>query len=363
MESGGGLPDADREKVFQELLALTEKKGDPAVGKEVFTKQCAKCHTHGEEGKNIGPDLTGMAVHPKAELLMNIVDPSRSVEGNFRQYTVILADGRVLRGLLAAETATAIELFDPEGEKHVVLREDIDELVGSNKSLMPDGFEKQMQPDEIVNLLEFLTERGKYLPLDLRKVATIVSTRGMFFDENAGAERLIFSDWSPKTFEGVPFHLVDPQGDRVANVIMLHGPQGKFPPTMPRSVTLPCNAPATAIHLLSGVSGWGAQSPRRDGTVSMIVRLHYADGETEDHPLRDGVHFADYIGRFDVPESKLAFTLRGQQIRYLSVQPKRTETIESVELVKGEDRTAPVVMAITVETPETPVETGAAAPR
>jgi hypothetical protein len=294
---------------------------------------------------------------------MNIVDPSRSVEGNFRQYTVILADGRVLRGLLAAETATAIELFDPEGEKHVVLREDIDELVGSNKSLMPDGFEKQMQPDEIVNLLEFLTERGKYLPLDLRKVATIVSTRGMFFDENAGAERLIFSDWSPKTFEGVPFHLVDPQGDRVANVIMLHGPQGKFPPTMPRSVTLPCNAPATAIHLLSGVSGWGAQSPRRDGTVSMIVRLHYADGETEDHPLRDGVHFADYIGRFDVPESKLAFTLRGQQIRYLSVQPKRTETIESVELVKGEDRTAPVVMAITVETPETPVETGAAAPR
>ena len=42
----------------------------------------------------------------------------------------------------------------------------------------------------------------------------------------------------------------------------------------------------------------------------MIVRLTYDDGKTEDHELRNGVHFADYIGRFDVPESKFAFALR-----------------------------------------------------
>ena len=33
----------------------------------------------------------------------------------------------------------------------------------------------------------------------------------------------------------------------------------------------------------------------------MIVRLHYADGKTEDHELKNGVHFADYIRRVDVP--------------------------------------------------------------
>ncbi len=52
----------------------------------------------------------------------------------------------------------------------------------------------------------------------------------------------------------------------------------------------------------------------------------------------------------DVPESKLAFRLRGQQIRYLAIEPKRADTIGSVELVKGPDATAPVVMAVTVET-------------
>lgn len=81
----------------------------------------------------------------------------------------------------------------------------------------------------------------------------------------------------------------------------------------------------------------------------MIVRLHYADGTTEDHELRNGVHFADYIPVVDVPESKLAFRLRGQQIRYLAVQPKRTDTIESIERVKGPDATVPVVMAVTLE--------------
>ena len=92
----------------------------------------------------------------------------------------------------------------------------------------------------------------------------------------------------------MPFALVDPQGDRCRTPIMLHGPIGTIPPKMPKSVSLPCNTPAKAIHLLSGVSGWGFPYGR-EGTVSMIVRLHYEDGKTEDHELKNGVHFADYI--------------------------------------------------------------------
>jgi hypothetical protein len=352
LSQGGGLPDPDRQKVIDALSAEVLKSGDAAKGKLVFVQQCAKCHTHSGEGKQIGPDLTGMAAHPKAELLIHILDPSRSVEGNFRQYTVVTDDGRIFTGLLASESKTGIELIDSEAKTHPLLRENIEEFVATTKSLMPEGFEKQVPASSIADLLEFLTQRGKYLPLDLRKVATIVSTEGMFYSKEAGAERLIFPDWSPKTFAGVPFQLVDPQGDRVPNVVMLYGPTGKFPPTMPKSVSLPCNAPVKAIHFLSGVSGWGATGPSPDPSVTMIVRLHYADGTTEDHPLKNGLHFADYIRVVDVPESKLAFKLRDQQIRYLAVYPKQPGVIERIELVKGTDNTAPVVMAVTVETRE-----------
>ncbi len=279
---GGGLPDADRQKVIDALGPVVLTGGDPARGKLVFKEQCAKCHTHAGEGGKVGPDLTGMAAHPKAELLTNILDPSRSVEGNFVQYTLATSDGRTLNGLLASESKNAVELVDAEGKSHQVLREEIEELKASKKSLMPEGFEKQVTPDKIADLLAFLAQRGKYLPLDLRKAATVITTKGMFYDSDSSVERLVFPDWSPKTFEGVPFALVDPQGDRVPNAILLHSPNGTIPPKMPRSVTLPVNAPAKAIHLLSGVSGWGSTRGER-GTTSMTVRLHYADGKTEDH--------------------------------------------------------------------------------
>ena len=296
---------------------------------------------YGGEGGKVGPDLTGMGTHPREELLIHILDPSRSVEGTFVQYSLATIDGRVLNGLLAAESRTAVELTDAEGKSHRVLREEIEEFAASKRSLMPEGFEKQLGADGMADLLAFLTKRGKYTPVDLRSTANTVTTRGMFFSSDSDTDRLVFPDWSPKTVENVPFLLVDPQGDKVANAIMLYGPQGVMPPRMPKAVTLPCNGSVRAIHFLSGVSGWGALNLDSPKTTTMIVRIHYADGSTEDHPLQNAVHFADYNRLVDVPESKLAFKLRGQQIRYLAVRPKRNDSIRDIELVKAPTRRRP----------------------
>ena len=83
---------------------------------------------------------------------------------------------------------------------------------------------------------------------------------------------------------------------------------------------------AHAFHLLGGVSGWGFPYSEK-GSVTLTVRLHYAGGRTEDHPLVNGEHFADYIRKVDVPKSEFAFALRSQQIRYLAIQPKSIEVI------------------------------------
>ena len=349
---GGGLPNADRQKVIDDTMFATTQSGDANLGKIVYKNQCSKCHQHQGEGVKIGPDMTGMAAHPKKELLIHIMDPNRDVEGNFRQYVVSTKGGKILTGMLASETKSSIELIDTEAKKQTVLRDDIDEIKASDRSLMPEGFEKQLSKPDLVNLLEFLTQRGKFLPLPLDKVATIVSTKGMFHSEEATVERLIFPDWKPKVFQGIPFNLVDPQGDKYPNVIMLNGTNGTIPPKMPKQVKLACNGPANAIHLLSGISGWGYPATPK-GSVSMIVRLHYDDGKTEDHLLKNGEVFADYIRKIDVPDSTFAFSLRGQQIRYLAVRPNRpTEIIKDIEFVKGPDATSPIVMAVTVEGPE-----------
>ncbi len=257
-------------------------------------------------------------------------------------------DGVVVNGLLASESKTSLEMYDSQGKKLVVLREDVESLKASAKSLMPEGFEKQITPEQMTDLLAFLTARGKFLPIDLSKVATIASDRGMFNSVEAAMERLIFPNWGAKTFKNVPFVLTDPQDGKVRNVIMLHSARNPYVSKMPKSVTVPCNGPARAIHLLSGVSGWGFPAAPNQ-SVSMIVRLHYADGQVEDHALRNAIHFADYIRRVDVPESEFAFPLRSQQVRYLAVFPQRAEPVNDIEFVKGPDMTVPVVMAVTVE--------------
>ena len=166
-------------------------------------------------------------------------------------------DGKVLTGLLASESQTAVELIDAEGKKQTLLREDIEELTASDKSLMPEGFEKQVSRKDLTDLLEFLTQRGKYLPLPLDKVATVVSTKGMFFSEDARPSGWSSTTGSRRRSRACRSTWSIRRGDRVPNVVLLHGPQGKIPPKMPKSVSLPCNTPAKAIHLLGGVSGWG----------------------------------------------------------------------------------------------------------
>ena len=341
---------SDRQQVLAEYADLANAKGDATKGKTVFAKNCATCHRYRGEGASVGPDLTGMGVHGKQQLLVHVLDPSRDIEGNYQAYMVVLTDGRVLNGMMAGESATSIELIDGEAKHHAILREEIDELTRTGKSFMPEGFEKQLSRAEISDVLEFLTQRSHFVPLDLHRVASVSSVSGMFQTPGSEIERLVFDEWGVKTFAGVPFYPIDPQGGRVRNAIMLHGDLGTVAPKMPQSIQLQCGIAARAIHFLSGVSGWGFPTTKA-GSISMIVRLHYADGATEDHPLVNGVHFADYLGHTNVSGSQLAFSLGRQQLRYFKIEPKRREPIESVELIKGPDRTAPVIMAVTVEQP------------
>jgi putative membrane-bound dehydrogenase-like protein len=350
LATGGGLPNADRQKVIDEILPVVSRGGDAARGKLVFKEQCGTCHMHSGEGGKVGPELTGMAVHPAHELLIHILDPNRSVEGNYRAYTLTTDDGRVVTGLLAAESKTAIEIVDAEGKRVAIQRSEIDEFQPSPNSLMPVGFEKQIKPEGFADLLAFLTKRGQFVPLALEKVATAVSTKGMFYSPDNDVERLVFPDWGQKTVQGVPFTLVDPHGDRVPNVVMLHGPQGYLAPKMPRSVSLSMGSSLKALHILGGVAGWGFAGGG-GGSPSMIVRFTYQDGTVENHPLVNGEHVADYIRRVDVPKSDFAFDLDGRQLRYLKVTPQRPDPVVSIDLVKGTDGTAPIVMALTAEMP------------
>ena len=305
LASGGRLPNPDRQTVLDGCMPLTKQAGDKARGQVVFEANCAKCHKHGDLGANVGPDLTGMAVRERPEMLIEVLDPNRSRRGQLPAVQRADQEGTSIQGLLAGETKTAVELLDAENKRHVVLREDIDELANTRKSLMPEGFEK-LPPADLASLLAFLTARDSTAAA-AGEGGDDRQHRGMFTARTDGT-----SGWSsargPQTFDGVPFQVIDPRDGSVPNVVLLHGPNGAVSREMPKSVSVPCNAPVKALHLLGGVAGWASPGGRA-GSVSMVVRFVYADGQTEDRELQNGVEIADYIRVVDVPGSKLAFTL------------------------------------------------------
>ncbi|MCB1097693.1 MAG: c-type cytochrome [Verrucomicrobiae bacterium] len=157
LADAGAEVSADRAAVVERLLPLAKEKGDAARGKEVFTTSCAVCHKFGTEGGAVGPDLTGIGSRDRSDILLEILDPNRSVEANFRLWTVTTKDGNSYAGRLEAETQTTVELLDVAAQKHIIQRKEIEAMEALQQSIMPIGFEA-LPADDIKALLEYLSQ-------------------------------------------------------------------------------------------------------------------------------------------------------------------------------------------------------------
>ena len=148
---------ADREEVVKKLLPLAKERGNVARGREVYTANCAVCHIFDGQGGKVGPELTGIASRDRSDILLEILDPNRSVEANYRLWTVTTKDGQTYSGRLEAETQTTVEVLDTTAQKHIVQRKDIASLEASLLSIMPAGFES-LPTDDLKALVEYLAQ-------------------------------------------------------------------------------------------------------------------------------------------------------------------------------------------------------------
>jgi putative heme-binding domain-containing protein len=89
-------------------------------------------------------------------ILLNLLDPNREVNPQYLNYLVRMNDGRQLNGLIAAESASSVTLRRNEGATDTLLRIDIDDLKSSGLSLMPEGLEKQLDPQAVADLIAYL---------------------------------------------------------------------------------------------------------------------------------------------------------------------------------------------------------------
>ena len=89
-------------------------------------------------------------------LLTAILDPSRAIEPKYAVYQAVTRDGRSYTGVLVSDTGGQIELVEQEGRRHVISRSDLEEITSSEKSLMPEGFEKDLSRQQLADLISYV---------------------------------------------------------------------------------------------------------------------------------------------------------------------------------------------------------------
>jgi putative membrane-bound dehydrogenase-like protein len=147
---------ADRKPVVERYRAALTLKGDPLRGKAVFQKHCATCHRLAGVGVTVGPDIGDVVLRTREALLVDILDPNAAIDGNYINYLVTTKSGRILTGIITAESDASITLRRAENQTDVVLRQDIEEIQSSGQSLMPEDLDKVVSIPEMADLLEFL---------------------------------------------------------------------------------------------------------------------------------------------------------------------------------------------------------------
>ncbi len=151
-----------RQKVVADYQDVREMKGDAARGKDAFKKVCAACHRLENVGSEVGADLVAALGNKTAEaLLIDILDPSREVDPRFIEYVVTTTDGRVHNGVIAAETASSVTLRRAEKGEDVILRNQIESIQATAKSLMPEGLEMQLGRPELADVIAYLMSVGR----------------------------------------------------------------------------------------------------------------------------------------------------------------------------------------------------------
>lgn len=151
----------EREQLAQAALSRT---GNVQRGRKLFfngeKSQCLKCHRLVDQGEPVGPELTGVGGRfSRVHIIESILEPSRTIAPSFQSTEILLRDGSELSGVQISDSDGTLTLADSQGRKRTVAKSAIQQQRTGTLSLMPEGLEKAVTPEEFIDLVEFLVSQ------------------------------------------------------------------------------------------------------------------------------------------------------------------------------------------------------------
>jgi putative heme-binding domain-containing protein len=131
--------------------------GDAAHGRELFDARCTRCHRVSGQGGALGPELTRIGrVRTRDALATAIRDPSASVAAGYRAVTLVTERGERIRGAAKGEDAFSIQIIDTRGRLQGYRKEDLQDVVREDRSLMPAFATDRLSDTDLDDVLAYL---------------------------------------------------------------------------------------------------------------------------------------------------------------------------------------------------------------
>ncbi len=137
--------------------------GDVSAGSALFFGKggCSACHMLQGRGGYLGPDLSNIgAARRLNELRDALLKPSLIPSAEYRPLLLRDAQGRPLRAVAKHSSPWSVQVLDENGNLHLVRGEAINSLSFQEKSWMPADIAQRLGPEEITNLLAFLSRQA-----------------------------------------------------------------------------------------------------------------------------------------------------------------------------------------------------------
>ncbi len=157
-------PPSKDKKPLPTMAELVRMRGDTKRGRLVFhnTGTCFKCHQVNRLGRELGPDLSEIGKKLSRQAMFDsILYPSAGISHNYETYTVLLDSGTSVNGLKTSETEDTISIKDTEAIVRTFNKDEIDEIIKQDTSLMPADLQKTMTAQDLVDVVEYMTTLKK----------------------------------------------------------------------------------------------------------------------------------------------------------------------------------------------------------
>lgn len=128
-------------------------------GKRFVQQNCAVCHSEQNGHSAIGPPLENLKHWTLDQWVTAVMNPNQAVDSQYLQTIVLNRDGEVTAGVKLEESKLSVTLAKSDGSRVTIPTGEIAEQRLSKLSLMPEGFEDKLSPDQLAALIAYLRSR------------------------------------------------------------------------------------------------------------------------------------------------------------------------------------------------------------